>query len=116
MSAQKIQTFDISPKQREILQFKHTRKIQLRQQYLKEILNPAVQTMPIDDAIQRLAFLRSQHEFVVQTRFWPHVVVGIAYLGSMYLAARILTYFKDKQEHIYRTGQLSYRDREFKFA
>lgn len=47
MSAQKIETFDVSPKQREILQFKHMRKIQLRQQYLKEVLNPAVQTMPV---------------------------------------------------------------------
>ncbi|KOX72664.1 hypothetical protein WN51_02958 [Melipona quadrifasciata] len=109
MSAQK--TFDVSKTQREILQFKHTRKIQLRQQYLKEVLNPAV-----DDAIQRLALLRSQHEFVVQTRFWPHVVTGIAYIGTIYLCARILKYFKDKQEQIYRTGQLSYRDREYKFG
>ncbi|KAK9297527.1 hypothetical protein QLX08_008767 [Tetragonisca angustula] len=111
-----MKTFDVSAKQREILQFKHTRKIQLRQEYLKETLNPAMQTMPVDNAIQRLALLRSQHEFVGQTRFWPHIVLGIAYLGTIYLSARILKYFKDKQEHIYRTGQLSYRDREFKFA
>lgn len=47
MSAQKMETFDISAKQREILQFKHAKKIQLRQQYLKEVLNPTVQTMPV---------------------------------------------------------------------
>lgn len=109
-------TFDVSAKQREILQFKYMRRSQLRQQYLKEIHNPMAQTMPQDDAIQRLALLRSQHEFVVQTRFWPHIVTGIAYIGTIYLCARILKYFKDKQEHIYRTGQLSYRDREYKFA
>lgn len=58
MCAQKIETFDVSAKQREILQFKHLRKIQLRQQYLKEVLNPAVQTMPvrIDDFLTLLVY------------------------------------------------------------
>ncbi|CAD1476001.1 unnamed protein product, partial [Heterotrigona itama] len=89
MCAQKIESFDVSAKQREILQFKHLRKIQLRQQYLKEVLNPT-----IDDATQRLALLRAQHEFVGQTKFWPHMVLGIAYIGTIFLCGRLLKYLK----------------------
>ena len=61
-------TFDVSAKQREILQFKHTRKIQLRQEYLKETLNPAMQTMPvcIDDFLTLLIYDFDNYLYIMQ--------------------------------------------------
>lgn len=39
--------FDVSPKQREIIQWRDARRKELRQKYLKEIHNPMKQTMPV---------------------------------------------------------------------
>lgn len=40
-------SFDVSPKQREIIQWRDARRKELRQKYLKEIHNPMKQTMPV---------------------------------------------------------------------
>ncbi|XP_016772616.1 uncharacterized protein LOC725315 isoform X2 [Apis mellifera] len=80
--------FDVSPKQREIIQWRDARRKELRQKYLKEIHNPMKQTMPVESAVMRLNGLRLQHEYIT----------------------------RDDNEHLYRTGQISYADREFKFS
>lgn len=48
MSSSKIgESFDVSPKQREIIQWRDARRKELRQKYLKEVHNPMKQTMPV---------------------------------------------------------------------
>ncbi|KAK0091233.1 hypothetical protein PV326_003555 [Microctonus aethiopoides] len=87
-------TYDIDPVQREILEHRAARRQMLREEYLKQHLNPyramANQGGALDDiAINRYTAMRATFkEFARPT---------------------------DKQENKIRTGQVSYRDRDYKF-
>ncbi|XP_060831383.1 uncharacterized protein LOC132915521 [Bombus pascuorum] len=116
MCAQKIESFDISKKQQAILQWKYAKRIQLRQKYLKECLNPSMQVMPVDSAVQRLISLRHNHDYVSNIKLMPHLFFSFMLLGGIYCGALILEQVKGAEEKLYRTGQVAYADREFKFA
>ncbi|XP_071877557.1 NADH dehydrogenase (ubiquinone) B15 subunit [Bombus fervidus] len=116
MCAQKIESFDISPKQRAILEWKYARRIQLRQKYLKECLNPSMQVMPVDSAVQRLVALRHNHDYVSNMKLVPHLLSGFMMVGAIYYGGLLLKKVKNSQEELYRTGQVAYVDRESKFA
>ena len=116
MCAQKIESYDLSPKQRSILEWKYARRTQLRQKYLKEVLNPSMQVMPVDSAVQRLISLRHNHDYVSNVKFLPHLVFGFVWIGTIYLSGRFLKKMKEDEDHLYRTGQVAYVDREFKFG
>ncbi|PBC25857.1 uncharacterized protein LOC133667459 [Apis cerana] len=109
-------SFDVSPKQREIIQWRDARRKELRQKYLKEIHNPMKQTMPVESAVMRLNGLRLQHEYITRVKLYPHLTSGFILLGSMFAGVLLLNKLKDDNEHLYRTGQISYADREFKFS
>ncbi|XP_006625042.1 uncharacterized protein LOC102675427 [Apis dorsata] len=117
MSSSKIgELFDVSPKQREIIQWRDARRKELRQKYLKEVHNPMKQTMPMETAVMRLNGLRLQHEYITRVRLYPHLTSGFILLGSIFATVLLVKKIKDDQEHLYRTGQISYADREFKFG
>lgn len=116
MCAQKIESYDVSPKQRTILEWRYKRRSELRHKYLKESLNPSMQVMPVDTAVQRLVSLRHNHDYVSNVKLVPHLLFGFMWFGMIYLGSRLLKKQKLDQEHLYRTGQVSYADREFKFA
>ncbi|XP_003489562.1 uncharacterized protein LOC100749293 [Bombus impatiens] len=116
MCAQKIGSYDVSQKQRAILEWRYTRRTQLRHKYLKEVLNPSMQVMPVDNAVQRLVALRHNHDYVSRVKFVPHLVFGLMWFGAIYFGTKLLGKVKGDQEYLYRTGQVAYVDREFKFA
>ncbi|XP_033197052.1 NADH dehydrogenase (ubiquinone) B15 subunit [Bombus vancouverensis nearcticus] len=116
MCAQKIESYDVSQKQRAILEWKYTRRAQLRHKYLKEVLNPSMQVMPVDGAVQRLVALRHNHDYVSHVKFVPHLLFGLLWFGGIYLGSRFLEKVKDNEDYLYRTGQVAYVDREFKFT
>lgn len=45
MSSHKIESWDVSPKTKEIMEWRHQRRLQLREEYLRECLNPTKQKL-----------------------------------------------------------------------
>ncbi|KOC68851.1 hypothetical protein WH47_10839 [Habropoda laboriosa] len=116
MSGPKIESFDVSQKMRNIIEWRHARRKQLREQYLREILKPTKLKLPVDTAMQRYCNARLMQEFQTKVEGKGHGYFIVGFLtiiiGTMLLAKRS----KDKEEHMYRTGQISYVDRNGKFV
>lgn len=108
--------YDVSPKMRKVIEWRYAKRKELRQQYLKEVLNPTRQLMPLDSGIERIATLRIHHQYVVDITFKYHVMGGLCFIGIIALMTWTTKMLKERQEKLYRTGQVSYADREFKFC
>ncbi|XP_043286097.1 uncharacterized protein ND-B15 [Venturia canescens] len=113
------ETYDVTPTQKKIMLARAARRNILRHKYLEEVGNPYRPASEggalFDSGLQRLhSMVVTQSEF-----FRPNWKTGLYYMGVVVLPIAIMTFWivgdKDKQEHRYRTGQVSYRDREFKF-
>lgn len=73
------------------------------------------QTILIDTAYERYAGLRIKHEYTGKLAGGYQLFFAIGFVALYFGGVRVLDYVKNKQETQYRTGQVSYRDREFKF-
>ncbi|XP_053970906.1 uncharacterized protein LOC128872335 [Hylaeus volcanicus] len=116
MGSNRIESFDVSRKTREVIEWRSLRRKQLRQEYLKQILNPIKQQTVIDDATTRFGLMRLTHEYQAKLTA-RSFFVGVCGLGTF---SAIIMYgfvkLKELEENEYRTGKVSYADREFKFA
>ncbi|KAL7289606.1 hypothetical protein TKK_0016462 [Trichogramma kaykai] len=115
MSANKI--YDVTAKQREVIEWKAQRRIELREQYLRERHNPNAPAGHLfDPAIQRHYTLKQSLEHL----FKPNVKNFCAFVGFTFLPLGLLCWrvkkYRDAKEHKYRTGQVSYKDRDWKFV
>ncbi|XP_031827243.1 NADH dehydrogenase (ubiquinone) B15 subunit [Nomia melanderi] len=115
MSRNTIDSFDVSKKQMEVIEYRNARRKVLREDYLKQIHNPIKQELLMDHGIHRFGIMRIANEYhsAINGRC---LVVGIggtlAAIGIFYLIAKN---YKNKIEHQYRTGQIAYADRHNKF-
>ncbi|XP_003700491.1 NADH dehydrogenase (ubiquinone) B15 subunit [Megachile rotundata] len=114
MGSNKMDFYDVSPKMREVIEWRDARKKVLREQYLKEILHPTKQSIVADEAFDRYNVLRLTQEYHTKMTGKVLLVCGLVTVAFAGFAA-LFTRQKSKQEHRIRTGQISYADREFKF-
>ena len=115
MGSNRIQSFDVSPKQREVIEWRAARRKQLREEYLRQILHPKKQEIVIDSAMQRFGIMRLTHEYQVKLTGKSFVIGFCGTLGFIALCMWTVAGVKNRQEHEYRSGLVSYADREFKF-
>ncbi|XP_076239514.1 NADH dehydrogenase (ubiquinone) B15 subunit [Calliopsis andreniformis] len=116
MSSQRINSYDVSRKMREIIDWRSGRRKQLREEYLKEILHPTKHQMVSDIGVERYTVMRLTHEYQARVTGRSVVVTGGTLFGIIFLSIWLVKVGKEREEHLYRTGQVSYADRKFKFC
>jgi len=118
MSHKGSEIYDVSPEQAEIIKWRAQRRIELRHQYLKEIHNPNSSTAGghvLDPQIYRQYATNMLKEQLYNPK--PNHIFKILALGfTIYGTYKLFLNDKLAKEHLYRTGQVSYRDRDWKFC
>ncbi|XP_047351765.1 NADH dehydrogenase [ubiquinone] 1 beta subcomplex subunit 4 isoform X1 [Vespa velutina] len=113
MSENKI--YDLSKEDQEVKEWKASRRLELRNEYLKEIQDPRRIEPVIDKGWLRFYATRVQLEHIfIQTplnTLLMYTIVG----GLLFSVGTFLKKSKDRKEQLYRTGQVKYVDRMFKF-
>lgn len=107
------QIYNVSEEQQEIMRWRDAKRRQLREIYLRDAGHPT-RSLLCDTGIYRLASANA----TVAKRFMPTLTNFLT--KSLFIGALLTsTYFaietrRAKREHMYRTGQVSYADREYK--
>jgi len=107
--------YDVTPEQREIALWRDAKRQQLREMYLRDAGHPT-KSLLFDEGIHRYASSKA----AIETFFVPSVVGYITRVGVV--AALVigtawgLKTRREKREHMYRTGQISYADRSYRFC
>ncbi|XP_059607909.1 NADH dehydrogenase [ubiquinone] 1 beta subcomplex subunit 4 [Phlebotomus argentipes] len=110
---------DLDAKTRERLLERQKFRLAMREEYLKQATNPhrvAGGGSVFDQGLQRFAAARvTQYDhfkpnFKTTRKGFFLVVLPIFFTAWLFKSDR------DRKEHQYRTGQVSYRDRQFKFV
>ncbi|CAL1679197.1 unnamed protein product [Lasius platythorax] len=111
----KKEYYNVTPEQREILLWRDAKRKQLRELYLKDSGHPT-KSLLFDTGLHRFAATKTS----IEQFFVPTVVNYITRVGCIAGAIIFTAVFikkrRDAREHLYRTGQVSYADREFKFV
>ncbi|XP_017754658.1 PREDICTED: uncharacterized protein LOC108546884 [Eufriesea mexicana] len=116
MNKKTVEFYDLSRKEREVLEWRYARRKQLRTEYLKEILHPTKQTIPVDNALMLFSHTRMQHEYHVKLRFVPHLIVAAGFVTFISTAGTIIRKIKQYRDRIIRSGKKKYSERRYKFA
>ncbi|CAK9815256.1 hypothetical protein ANTQUA_LOCUS8354 [Anthophora quadrimaculata] len=116
MSGSRFETFDVSEKARKIIEWRHARRIALRHEYLKESLKPIKQKLITDGALERYTSVRLLMEFHVKVTARGVGLYALGLITTIVAGTAICVILKDNEEHLYRTGQVSYADRTGKFC
>ncbi|XP_015512079.1 NADH dehydrogenase [ubiquinone] 1 beta subcomplex subunit 4 [Neodiprion pinetum] len=113
--------YDISPEQLRLEIKRNARRNELRQELQKIAGNPyragtGEGGAPFDAGLQRFMAARAKtYEY-----FRPTLKGGLQYYAAIWTPILFFTWLvkrdRDRKEHRFRTGQVSYADREFKFA
>ncbi|XP_070157299.1 uncharacterized protein Nd-b15 [Polyergus mexicanus] len=113
MSSKK-EYYNVTPEQREIALWRDVKRRELRELYLKHSGHPT-KSLLFDTGIYRYAAAKSS----IDEFFAPTVVNYITRMGFIVgfivVTAIMFKKRKDAREHLYRTGQVSYADRDYKF-
>ncbi|XP_014209320.1 uncharacterized protein LOC106639989 [Copidosoma floridanum] len=108
---------DVNAEQAEIMKWRAERRLVLRNQYLKEIHNPnsGPDGHIFDEQIfrQYATIMGKDSLYKPKPNHFLKIAAGIL---AFYAVFKLIRNDRDRKEHLYRTGQISYRDREFKFA
>ncbi|XP_029178875.1 uncharacterized protein LOC114946514 [Nylanderia fulva] len=95
--------------------WRDAKRRELRELYLKDSGHPT-KSLLFDTGLHRFAATKTS----VEKYFVPTVLNYVTRVGflasSIILTAYFLKKRRDAKEHLYRTGQVSYADREFKFV
>lgn len=116
MSGPRFETFDVSEKARKIIEWRHARRIALRHEYLKESLKPIQHKLITDNALERYSAVRLLMEFHVKVNAKGVGLYAFTLFGTIATLIAIHKKLKDNEEHMFRTGQVSYADRVGKFC
>ncbi|XP_069700382.1 NADH dehydrogenase [ubiquinone] 1 beta subcomplex subunit 4 [Periplaneta americana] len=113
-------TYDVSTSEKRLVDEYAKRRAALRHEYIKQITNPhrhgtGEGGTVFDVGVQRFMAMRAT-EF---DHFKPSPKSSLFGLGLVVIPIAVYAYmlksWKEKEEHKYRTGQVAYKDRRFKF-
>ncbi|XP_014614005.1 PREDICTED: NADH dehydrogenase [ubiquinone] 1 beta subcomplex subunit 4 [Polistes canadensis] len=113
MSGNKV--YDISPDEREVKEWKYARRLELRNEYLRELQDPRRVDPILDRGWQRFYATRVQLEYIFKPTLFNTFLMVAMTGGLIWSTAMILKSSRASKEKLYRTGQVSYQDRMFKF-
>ncbi|XP_008550622.1 uncharacterized protein LOC106693044 isoform X1 [Microplitis demolitor] len=114
------ETIDLSPVGKEILEHRAARRNKLRYEYLKQTQNPYRHGLGIGGCVDDVGVNRLMAMKVSASHFfkpsWKNASFMLAVCIIPIVTFTYGCYYERKQkEHRLRTGQVSYRDREYKF-
>lgn len=113
MSTRKI--YNVTPEEKEIALFRDAKRRRLRELYLKQAGHPT-KSLLFDTGMYRYVAAKTS----IEKHFVPNAINWMTRFGAIVTSIVIVGLFikktKEAEEHLYRTGQVSYADREFKFA
>ncbi|GAB1867590.1 NADH dehydrogenase [ubiquinone] 1 beta subcomplex subunit 4 [Camponotus japonicus] len=111
----KKEYYNVTPEQREIALWRDAKRRQLRELYLKDSGHPT-KSLLFDSGLYRFAASKmSIRQYFVPTALGYLTKVGTVAAAIIFTAV-LLKKRRDAREHLYRTGQVSYADRPFKFV
>ncbi|XP_048504708.1 uncharacterized protein LOC105685986 [Athalia rosae] len=117
--ADQTNKYDISLTELKLEQQRTARRNALRQEYMKVASSPFKSGeggIAFDPALQRFIAAKTR----TYDYFRPTLKNGAIFYASLITPLILISWYtkkcKDTQEHLYRTGQVSYADREWKFA
>jgi len=112
--------FDVSAKDRRLIEDRAKLRAELRKEFVKQVTNPHRQSGSeggylFDSAMQRWMSMRAQqYPFFKRnpkTLLYPLIVLSTCFGYGHWIKRR-----REKREITYRTGQVAYKDRSFKFV
>lgn len=106
---------DISSEQRKIIEWKEAKRLKLRNEYIKELYDPHRHTAVIDEQILRHSNTRNYIERLYKPNI-QKILPAIAVAGVVWFSIEVLNRRRDEREEKYRTGQVKYKDRLYKFT
>ncbi|XP_078050663.1 NADH dehydrogenase (ubiquinone) B15 subunit [Augochlora pura] len=115
MGSNRIESFDVSPKVRETIEWRDAKRKELRESYLKQIHNPVNQKLAMDPGIHRYSYVRSYYHLLQNLNVRFVVISTAALVGTIYGVIHIIKKSKDEEAYKCSTGQIKYADREYKF-
>ncbi|KAK2584049.1 hypothetical protein KPH14_006499 [Odynerus spinipes] len=107
-------TYDIAPEEREVKEWRAARRLELRNEYMRELYDPKRTEPLLDTGILRFVSTRAQLE-KLYTPTVRNVIPFFLIIGLMWGTAEVLNRRRAKREHLYQTGQISYADRVYKY-
>ncbi|XP_015190430.1 PREDICTED: NADH dehydrogenase [ubiquinone] 1 beta subcomplex subunit 4 [Polistes dominula] len=113
MSGNKV--YDISPEDREVKEWRNARRLELRNEYLRELQDPRRVEPILDRGWQRFYATRVQLEYIFKPTLYNSLLMYAVVGGLIWGSAIVLKNSRESKEKLYRTGQISYQDRMFKF-
>ncbi|KAI4502414.1 hypothetical protein M0802_002326 [Mischocyttarus mexicanus] len=113
MSGNKI--YDLSPEDREVKEWRASRRLELRNEYLRELQDPLRKTAILDRGLQRWYATRLQLEHIFKPTLYNTLLMYAIVGGAVWGTTKLLKTSQESKEKLYRTGQISYQDRMFKF-
>ncbi|XP_076278951.1 NADH dehydrogenase (ubiquinone) B15 subunit [Lasioglossum baleicum] len=115
MSSNKFETFDVSPESREAIEQRAARRKALRESYLRQVHNPVKQQLIMDEGIYRYSIVRQFHEQFGKVTIRSYILGYGITTGIFVLYTWIGKRIKNREEHLWSTGQVPYADRKYKF-
>jgi len=116
----RIPQYDVTPQERRNVEDRARLRQNLRSEWLKLYENPhrmATGEMgyAFDPALQRWISMKAwqYHYFKPNTKT---LIYPIGFIAAVVGYAWLLKWDRDGKEHLYRTGQISHRDRRNKFS
>ncbi|XP_073995863.1 NADH dehydrogenase (ubiquinone) B15 subunit [Rhodnius prolixus] len=102
----------------ELIELKNKQRIALKKEYWKQVTNPHAPEVGhvFDPAVQRFMSMKATNiDFFRET---PKTILRGLFLLVLPIAGTIymFKYDRDKKEAAYRSGQVAYKDRLFKFV
>lgn len=110
----KRETYDVSRGDREVIEWKHQRRMMMREEYIKRLNHPQKFHVVGDESVLRYAALRATYDQFFKPSL-GNIVFALGVFGSIYGLSKFLTYRQQQQEKLIRSGQVSYSERKFKF-
>ncbi|XP_072762465.1 uncharacterized protein Nd-b15 [Anoplolepis gracilipes] len=111
----KKEYYNLTPEQQKIALWRDVKRRELRELYLKDSAHPT-KSLLFDTGMHRFGASKTAlDQFFVPTLVGYLTKIGFV-VGSIVLTGIIIKKRRDAREHLYRTGQVSYADRQFKFV
>ncbi|KZC08722.1 PREDICTED: uncharacterized protein LOC107186892 [Dufourea novaeangliae] len=115
MGSNKIELYDLSPKAREVIEWRAARRKVLRESYLKQVHNPIKQQLILDHGIHRYGVMRLTHQYQMKITGRTMLFNLGGVFAFICLATWTVKTLKGKHENLLRNGHISYADRCYTF-
>nr|XP_033338886.1 uncharacterized protein LOC117227600 isoform X1 [Megalopta genalis]XP_033338887.1 uncharacterized protein LOC117227600 isoform X2 [Megalopta genalis] len=115
MGSKRVELYDISAKDREVLEWQAARRKQLRESYLKQVHNPVNQKLVMDPGIHRYSYVRQYYHLLDRINLRNFTIGTLLLMFTMWATRNTIVQEQDETRKKLWTGQTKYADVVYKF-